>query len=97
MSPHVFSGLSARGVSLDYGTLRPPLALAQSDLLSADRIIALKRDEHLPIIMRKFPQWAARIEFWGINDLDSATPDETLGKIDHNVTTLIKRLSQNDS
>lgn len=97
ISPHAFSGLSVRGVSLGYGTLRAPLALVECDLMNADLIIALKRDEHLPLIMRKFPQWASRIEFWRIDDLDSATPDETLAKIDHNVTTLIKRLSQNDS
>ena len=66
ISLYAFSGLSARGVSLDFGTLRPPLTLAQCDLMSADRIIALKRDEHLPIIMREFPQWASQIEFWRV-------------------------------
>jgi protein-tyrosine-phosphatase len=46
ISPHVCSGLRARGVELEYAGLRSPLPLALGDLLSADRVVALKRDEH---------------------------------------------------
>jgi protein-tyrosine phosphatase len=92
ISPHVFSGLCARGVALEYATLRSPLPLALDDLLSADRVVALKRAEHLPIITQKFPQWASRIEYWHVDDLDLTTPDEALRKIEHNVTTLIRCL-----
>jgi protein-tyrosine phosphatase len=93
ISPHVCSGLSVRGVEVDYAALRSPLPLALGDLLSADRVVALKRAEHLPIIKRRFPQWASRIEYWHIDDLDFASPDEALRKIEDNVTALIKCLS----
>jgi protein-tyrosine phosphatase len=93
ISPHVCNGLRARGVELEYGGMRSPLPLGLDDLLSADRVVALKRDEHLPIITRKFAQWASRIEYWHVDDLDLATPDEALRKIEGNVIALIKCLS----
>jgi protein-tyrosine phosphatase len=94
ISSHVCSGLRARGVDLEHAGLRSPLPLALGDLLSADRVVALKRAEHLPIIKRKFPRWASRIEYWHVDDLDFATPDEALRKIEDNVTALIKCLSE---
>jgi protein-tyrosine phosphatase len=93
ISPHVLSGLCTRGVAVDSAAVRPPLPLALRDLIDSDRVAALKRDEHLPIIAQKFPEWASRIEYWHVDDLDLATPDEGLRKIEHNVTTLITRLS----
>ena len=92
ISPHVCSGLRARGVDLEYAELRSPLPLALGDLLSADQVVALKRAEHLPMIKRNFPKWASRIEYWHVDDLDFATPDEALRKIEDNVTALIKCL-----
>ena len=87
------SGLRARGVELEYAGLRSPLPLALSDLINAERVVALKRDEHLPIVTRKFPQWASRIEYWHVDDLDLATPDEALREIEHNVTAMIRCFS----
>jgi protein-tyrosine phosphatase len=93
ISQHVLRGLFARGVALNYARLRSPLSLALDDLIRADRVVALKRDEHLPIIRQKFPRWASRIEYWRVDDFDLASPDEALRKIEHNVTTLIRCLS----
>jgi protein-tyrosine phosphatase len=93
ISPHVCNGLRARGLELDYAGLRSPLPLALGDLISADHVVALKRDEHLPAITRKFPQWASRIEYWHVDDQDLASPDEAFQKIEHNVTALIRRFS----
>jgi protein-tyrosine phosphatase len=94
ISPHVFSGLCARGVALEYASLRSPLSLALRDLISAHRVVALKREEHLPIVTQKFPHWASRIEYWQVDDLDLATPDEALRTIERNVTTLIRALER---
>ena len=95
ISPHVCSGLRARGVELECGAVRSALPLGLDDLLSADRVVTLKRDEHLPIITRKFAQWASRIEYWHVDDLDLAAPNEALRKIEGNVIALIKCLSVN--
>jgi protein-tyrosine phosphatase len=93
ISLHALRRLHARGVALDYANLRSPLTLAQDDLIGAERVIALKREEHLPMITQRFPQWVSRIEYWQIDDLDLAGPDEALGTIEENVTTMIRRLS----
>ena len=93
ISPHALRRLRVRGVALDQARLRSPLPLAQADLIEADRVIALKREEHLPMIKQRFPQWVSRIEYWQIDDLNLAGPDEALGTIEENVTALIERLS----
>ena len=80
ISSHVRSGLRDRGVELEYAGLRSPLPLALRDLISADHVVSLKRNEHLPILTRKFPQWASRIEYWHVDDQDLATPDEAFQK-----------------
>src|SRR5262249_16549937 len=47
-------GLSARGIPA-VANVRNPLALSESDLASADHIVAVNRVEHLPILEARFP------------------------------------------
>jgi protein-tyrosine phosphatase len=63
ISRHTRAGLNARGIPLD-PPVRYPLPLDGAELSRADHIVALKRDEHLPILRQKFPQHLSRIEFW---------------------------------
>jgi protein-tyrosine phosphatase len=85
------AGLVARGVTLE-GQPRSPLALNEDDLVGADHIVALKRDEHYPLMRRNFPKWIDRVEYWHVHDVDFALPDETLSHIDRDVRGLIERL-----
>ena len=85
------AGLVVRGVTLE-GLQRGPLALTEEDLISADHIVALKRDEHYPLMRRNFPKWIDRVEYWHVHDVDFALPDETLSHIDRDVHGLIERL-----
>ena len=84
------AGLAARGVAVN--DARFPLALRESDLIGADHVVALKREEHLPLMQRNFPRWVERVEFWHVHDLDYALPQEALGSIEHNLIKLIARL-----
>jgi protein-tyrosine phosphatase len=86
-------GLTERGItaSKEY---RYPLALERSDLTVASHIVALDGNEHLPLLKRKFPSWAERVEFWHVPDVDLARPSEALAQIDMNVRALIQRLSR---
>jgi protein-tyrosine phosphatase len=54
---------------------------------AADRIVALKQAEHLPLLQERFPAWAERVEFWHVDD---AT--EVLGLIEREVTGLVARI-----
>ena len=62
-------------------------------LTRADHIVALKEDEHLPLLQQRFPQHLSRIEFWQVSDLDCAPPDEALAQIEDGVVALIERLA----
>ena len=54
---------------------RGPRPLSLSDLLESDRVIALKEAEHRPLMVERFPDWAHRITYWHVHDLDAATPE----------------------
>lgn len=69
------------------------VTLTEADLQRADRIIALKRDEHYPMMRKQFPQWANKIEYWGVHDLDFALPDTALPQIAAQVRRLYAELA----
>jgi protein-tyrosine phosphatase len=85
------AALDGRGVPLP-ATPRYPLALAEADLAGADHIVALKHDEHRPLLDAKFPGWAGRVEFWQVHDIDQALPSEALPQIEREVLALLERL-----
>ncbi len=91
ISPFAIDGLAARGIMLD-GNLRHPLQVAETDLASAARIIAMKEAEHRAPLERLFPQHATRVEYWQMHDIDCAEPPACLAQIDQAITTLITSL-----
>jgi protein-tyrosine phosphatase len=52
ISRHVLAGLTTRGIPLDRPA-RYPLPLDGSMLTRADHIVALKQDEHLPLLRKE--------------------------------------------
>jgi len=68
--------LVAMGVPFDRE--RFPIQLSEDDLQSADLVVALKKAEHYAMMLHQFPDWADRIEYWHIDDIDCAPPDEAL-------------------
>ena len=67
--------------------------LAEDDLKRAARTIALKRDEHHPLMTEQFPGWVEKIEYWGVHDLDFALPEEALPQIEAAVLRLVDDLA----
>jgi len=86
------AALARLGVELDAGH-RYPLALAEDDLKRAGHIIALKRDEHQPMLAEKFPGWVGQVEYWQVHDIDQAHPDDALPQIEQEVRALLRRLA----
>jgi protein-tyrosine phosphatase len=84
--------LKIRGIESDTCG-RLPLPVSEADLAAADRIIAVKEAEHRPMFEAKFPQWADRVEFWHVHDLDCATPDVAIPHLEREVARLIERLA----
>jgi protein-tyrosine phosphatase len=85
------AALAERGVKLA-AEHRYPLAATDADFQQADHIIALKRDEHLPLMQERFPNWAGQVEFWHVHDIDVLHPRKALPQIEHEVLALLKRL-----
>jgi protein-tyrosine phosphatase len=95
ISPHVLQGLEALGVAVR-GAERFPAAAQEVDLALADRIIALKEEEHRPLLQERFPQWASRVEYWHIDDLYDTPAGQAVPEMERNVADLIRRLSAGD-
>ncbi len=64
------------------------------DFEVAGLIIAVKEAEHRPLMERKFPEWADRVEYWHIHDVDCATPDDALPLLERRVAELLERLEK---
>lgn len=91
ISPFTEQALRARNIDFEHtGTRRMPLS--GMDLRSSNRIIALKREEHFPMLAHQFPGWEDRVEYWAVHDVDLATPEEALAEIEGHVHGLIAEL-----
>ena len=73
--------------------LRQPIQVAEADFASTRLVVALKESEHRPLMTQRHPDWADRIEYWTVDDIDFATPAVTLPKIEAQVRALVARLA----
>jgi protein-tyrosine phosphatase len=76
ISTYTAERLTSLGVAFDGARL--PIPLAAADLERADLVVALKEAEHRAMMEDQFPAWADRIQYWHVDDIDCATPDEAL-------------------
>lgn len=96
ISEFTVDGLRARGVSLEDNPRYPkPLTLA--DLVQFDVVIAVKEVEHRAMVHEQFPDWVDMVEYWDVDDIDCATPDEALEYLEQRVRALIERLQKSAS
>jgi protein-tyrosine phosphatase len=84
--------LTARGIASP-AIERAPLTLREADLDTATRVIALDATEHRPYVEDLFPAYRARFEFWDVADLDFATANDALSRIDAQIARLIQKLT----
>ncbi|HEV3082481.1 MAG TPA: low molecular weight phosphatase family protein [Gemmataceae bacterium] len=72
---------------------RDPIQVCESDLEAAHLVVAVKEAEHRTLLEQHFPDWADQVEYWHIDDLDCATPQEALpelmDRIEHLVSSMI--------
>jgi protein-tyrosine phosphatase len=94
MSRSAVERLAALGIRSD-ACLRPPLPVDDDDLRRAHLVVALKEAEHRPLLQRKHPSWAERVEYWHVHDLDCAPAHEALVILETEVRALAARLADN--
>src|SRR5271170_6287388 len=87
MAVSAVKALEALGVRDDDAMTRLPAQVTTDDLERADRIVALKQVEHLPLLQERFPAWAEKVEFWQVDDAPDALP-----LIEREVMGLVARL-----
>jgi len=87
------SWLTNRGIVLP-SSHRNPIQVQECDFEAAHLVVAVKEAEHRSMIEESFPNWAERVEFWHIHDLDIARPDEALPELATKVEHLVKRLTR---
>ncbi|MGA2258692.1 MAG: hypothetical protein ABSG53_28835, partial [Thermoguttaceae bacterium] len=82
--------LTAMGVPFDGE--RYPIQLSEADLENAHLVVALKKAEHHAMMLEQFPNWAEKIQYWRVDDIDCATPDEAMPICESCVKSLVKTL-----
>ncbi len=92
ISSYALSALAARGIGCD-AYLRLPLVVTEADLTAAHCIIAVKESEHRPLVESRLAGWQALVEYWRIDDIDCATPDDALPLLEREVMRVLERLS----
>lgn len=93
LSPVTERELKKRGIPLAHtGSTR--VQLREVDLLMAHSIIALRKEEHMPMVRAMFPQYVHRVEYWDVSDIDETHPNTAFADIEERVLALISRLQQ---
>jgi protein-tyrosine phosphatase len=87
MAPSALKALEAMGVRAGDDCARAPAPVTAEDLGAAARLVALKQDEHLPLLQERFPAWVGNVEFWHVDDAP-----HVLGLIEREVMGLVARL-----
>ena len=86
MAVSAVKSLEALGVRSTAAVTRFPAQVTTDDLEAADRIVALKQAEHLPLLQERFPVWAEKVEFWHVDDAP------VLALIEQEVMGLVARI-----
>ncbi|MBV8781894.1 MAG: low molecular weight phosphatase family protein [Phycisphaerae bacterium] len=94
ISRDTLAQLKTCGIS--HNPSRNPKQCTVDELKQANLVVALKEAEHRPMLKRRYPGWAERVEYWHVHDLDQATADAALSEIDLHVRALIERLKQDE-
>lgn len=82
--------LNELGVPVDLD--RYPRLLTIDDLRSADRVIAVDREEHYPMMSARFPEWADRLTYWQFEGPARVWPKAVLDGLKKEVDGLLTAL-----
>ena len=92
ISRYTLGALNRRRIDPTH-SMRFPIQLTEADLIQARHVVAVKEAEHRPLLARKFPAWVGRVEYWQVDDIDCAPPDEALALLEKEVVGLLTRLA----
>jgi protein-tyrosine phosphatase len=90
ISPFALHALRDMSIS-PLGADRFPRQCRADDLAGADFVVAVKEEEHRPLMRERFAEWEHRLEYWKIDDVEDAAPTEALKLLAQQVRTLLQR------
>jgi protein-tyrosine phosphatase len=90
LSPLTAGRLARLGIPTSL-TAPAPVQLTEEDLRRAHLTVALRREEHRRLMLREHPEWADRIEYWDVRDIDEGSPEQALSLIETEVARLLER------
>uniref|UniRef100_UPI0040483793 arsenate reductase/protein-tyrosine-phosphatase family protein n=1 Tax=Roseivirga sp. TaxID=1964215 RepID=UPI0040483793 len=89
LSVHTIGFLKELNIPFDLQ--RFPAQLEETHLLSTSIVIALCEREHRPLMEEQFPDWANKIIYWQVNDIDFTEPRLALPEL----KKMVEHLFQN--
>jgi len=81
LSPHAREAMQAWGLTASSGTARMPKQVNGSLLSDAERIIAMSKREHSPMVQEMLGEHAGRVEYWDIGDVAEEVPASATRRI----------------
>ena len=91
ISPLALAALAEHGLSPAL-PIRYPQQATCKDFELASIIIGMDESEHQRMIMESFPQYASRVEYWHVHDLDRSGPEAALTLVEARVRALVDRI-----
>ena len=95
LSVHTRLACEARGLPLPE-PLRFPQSLCEEDLRGARLVVAVKEAEHRRYLERLFPDWADRVRYWHVHDLDQSEAGAAMQDLEDRVRSLVAELQDGD-
>lgn len=92
ISAHTLAALNELNIPIN-GSLRSPRSVTAEDFETADYVVAVKEEEHRPVITSQFSKFLRNVEFWQVHDLDCAGPEEAIPCLKQHVLDLLDRLA----
>jgi protein-tyrosine phosphatase len=94
LSPHALRELEKRQIKIE--SPRFPKRLTSGEANQFERVIALDRDEHYPMIARDFPE-LQQVEYWNIKDLGDEKAESALSRLETKIRALTAELATHPS
>jgi len=91
ISRHTLDALQMRGIQ-PRSADRWPQSVTRTEIEYAHRTIALKEDEHRPMMERRFPDLADRIDYWRVDDIDVLPAQHGVAQAEEKLLDLIQEL-----
>jgi len=93
ISPFALHALKEMAISAR-GADRLPQQCTADDLAKADFVVAVKEEEHRPLMRERFAEWEHRLDYWNKHDVEDAAPADALKLLAQEVRMLLLRLRE---